>query len=34
MIVIIGVCIVIAVGIWGYIDMCKQIKKMVDKLDH
>lgn len=33
MIVLILICSVILIGIYGYFDMMKQIKKMVDKVD-
>ena len=33
MIVLILICSVIVMGIYGYFDMMKQIKKMVDKID-
>jgi len=33
MIVIVALSILVFVGVFGYIDMCKQLKKIVDKLD-
>ncbi len=33
MIVLILICSVTVIGIYGYFDMMKQIKKMVDKVD-
>lgn len=33
MIVLILICLFIAMGIYGYFDMMRQIKKMVDDVD-